>query len=98
MRAAIPLLLLASTAAAQPPAETPSTTPPPRSERLFGLAINNPLMWNDADNVAVSAYVRFAPKQLIRVNVARYHYAGPVGDNVATLVHHGFNDNDSIDY
>jgi hypothetical protein len=93
------LLLVASTAAAQPPAETPLAQPKTvRPERLVGLAINNPLMWNDGDNVAISLYVRFAPKHVIRVNGARYHYAGPVAANVANLVHHGFNDNDNVDY
>ena len=98
------LLLVASTAAAQPPAETqPAETPrlAPRGvrpERLVGVAINNPLMWNDGDNVAVSVYVRFAPKHVVRLNGARYHYAGPVGKNVANLIHHGFNDNDNRDY
>jgi hypothetical protein len=91
------LVLVARTAAAQPPAETPST-PAPQHEALVGVAINNPLMWNDGDNVAISVYVRFAPKQIVRVNGARYHYAGPVGANVANLVHHGFNDNDQLDY
>ena len=95
----LPLLLVASTAAAQPPSETPPPPPAsPRPEAAFGIAINNPLMWNDGDNVAGSVYVRFATKHVVRVNVARYHYAGPVADNVVNLVHHGFNDDDSVDH
>ena len=98
MRHLLPLFV-ASTAAAQPPAETPTAElQTARPERLFGLAINNPLMWNDADNVAISVYVRFAPKHVVRVNGARYHYAGPAEDNVINLIHHGFNTEMNVDY
>jgi len=75
-------LLVASSAAAESP----------KAEAGFGIAVNNPMMWRENESVGVSLYYRFARKQVIRINFARYSLAGTPVEHAMGFVREGFLD------
>jgi hypothetical protein len=71
------LLLLTGTAAAEP------------GEHRFAFAVNSPISWFAAQNVAASGYIGLDEHQAVRLTVASYEYdANLVGQAIGGLVFH----------
>lgn len=85
VHASLALVMSASVAAAQPAIDTQAedtsatatgtgTAPAEEQDVVIGFAVNSPLGWRDANSVGFSAYIGFADRHALRLNVAHYKY------------------------
>lgn len=53
------------------------------------LAVNNPVMWNEAESIGVSGYIAFKARQAIRFNVANFRYHCNLAGSLLSLLNDG---------
>jgi hypothetical protein len=73
-------------------ASAEALAPLTKQEPGFGVAVNNPLMWRDQESIGASLYYRFAPKQVIRINLAHYKLAGTPAEHALGFLRDGYLD------